>query len=551
MTDRRLREAAIAGSLANLWYMDLWNVWQRSYDPGRLYYPLRGHAHGHAFEWAMLLNILALGATLYGLQRLGHHAGERLGCPRLNRYFVFAAWTVLLFRIGLDRHLMAALFSARLGQFVKSNLPAYLLSQPVIAAAGVALVCGLGLVRKWVSITAVVETVLLLLLPLPAVALLGAAVSDAGTPVLHAPAPLAPPTAHAARARVVWIVFDEFDSRFLFDNLTSALSLPALEAFRDSSIEATDVIPAGINTLDVMPTLLTGTPVRVDGLDADGPRVPTPRGFIPWASSPTIFSEEKGRGLNSAIIGWLHPYCRLLGSFLSSCHDYALPEHTGPTEIWKDYADSRGLMKTVEKQLAFDAGLFSGFLHFEHYSVNADAEFTAIVRRSHLDGFTGSLPRALRAACDPSLDLVLLHLPVPHPFGIYDPAHKKLSTDPKSGYVDNLFLTDDVVAQIRTEMQKAGLWERSAVLITSDHFLRESAWGDTVAWDREVQRVTSARPPRNIPYLLKMPGQNSHLVYKSSFNAVVTRYLLQEILHGEVTSAEEAVHWLDSYGRKR
>ena len=110
---------------------------------------------------------------------------------------------------------------------------------------------------------------------------------------------------------------------------------------------------------------------------------------------------------------------------------------------------------------------------------------------------------AMRDAADASLNLVFLHLPVPHAPYLYD---RFTYTYPKrylgaGSYYDNLALADVFLTSIREAMTEAGLWDQTTVLVTSDHP------------DRMSLSVDGKDDPR-VPFLLKMPNQSSAATYE-------------------------------------
>lgn len=50
-----------------------------------------------------------------------------------------------------------------------------------------------------------------------------------------------------------------------------------------------------------------------------------------------------------------------------------------------------------------------------------------------------------------------------------------------------------------------------------------------------------------VPFILKMPGQQSGIAYDRPMNTVLSGDLLLEILTGAVPSGQAAVQWLDAH----
>jgi hypothetical protein len=69
-------------------------------------------------------------------------------------------------------------------------------------------------------------------------------------------------------------------------------------------------------------------------------------------------------------------------------------------------------------------------------------------------------------------DFVFLHWPIPHPFGIYDPATGRVGAHAESNYFDNLLLTDRTIGEVRQILESQGVWDEATVILTSDHSLR-------------------------------------------------------------------------------
>ena len=152
---------------------------------------------------------------------------------------------------------------------------------------------------------------------------------------------------------------------------------------------------------------------------------------------------------------------------------------------------------------------------------------------------------ALRLVADPALNVVYLHYPVPHMLTIYDRDTKGFSTDDTNNYFDNLLLVDRTIGEIRAALEKAGLWDRTTLLITSDHPLRLDIYRNSPEWGVEQENTVLRAPERFVPYLLKLPGQKQGIEYSKPFNSVITKDFLLAILSRKITSAKEAVEWLD------
>ena len=87
---------------------------------------------------------------------------------------------------------------------------------------------------------------------------------------------------------------------------------------------------------------------------------------------------------------------------------------------------------------------------------------------------------------------------------------------------------------LRHAIEAAGLWDRTAVIISSDHGWRTSVWRGGPNWTSEDERV-SRGPTMGVPFLLKLPGQTTEICYDKRFNTVVTSRIIGAILEGSLT----------------
>jgi len=345
--------------------------------------------------------------------------------------------------------------------------------------------------------------------------------------------PKAPPAIarKALRSRVIWLVFDEMDYQIAFAKRPDKLQLPEFDHFRRQSIFASQAYPPGETTAISMPALITGKhvaktdPVSPSRIMITFTGSPEP---VSWSSQPTLFSEARAAGFNSAVVGWHIPYCRVIGESLTSC----AWQESGPTTL------SEGMFSTVESLV--DTIPLSSVLEFR-LGIRQMLD-----RRNHLKLYTGILESAKRAVVDPDLQLILAHLSVPHPPGIYNRHKDEFQRDGGSSYLDNLHLADRVLGELRRAMEDAQIWEDSVVLVTSDHGLRTETWRGTYAWASEDETLPSQTDHR-VPFMLKLTGQEHSLEYNAEFNTILTHDLLLALLTRELTGTDNVANWIHRY----
>jgi hypothetical protein len=157
------------------------------------------------------------------------------------------------------------------------------------------------------------------------------------------------------------------------------------------------------------------------------------------------------------------------------------------------------------------------------------------VRRLSAQRFAEVREMAIRTATDGRFGLVLLHLPVPRPPGIYDRATGRVTpwnfTGPDGGYLDNLVLADQVIAELRRGIERMRLADRTWIVVSSDRWWRGSK--------REDGRVD-----HRVPFLVRPPdgGRTAHV--DAPFSTLVTHDLVLAILRGSISDTGSAAAWL-------
>ncbi|MBB5315982.1 arylsulfatase A-like enzyme [Edaphobacter lichenicola] len=145
---------------------------------------------------------------------------------------------------------------------------------------------------------------------------------------------------------------------------------------------------------------------------------------------------------------------------------------------------------------------------------------------------------------EPSANFVLLHMPIPHPGGIYN-RHTGSFAVSHPTYIDNLALCDVYLAHVRHELEENGTWNNSALVIMGDHSWRvHMGWGKSREWTEE-ERIASDnvtfddRPA----YIVKLPGQTTPAHIDEPFESIRTRELFDKLLTGQIETPEQLSAW--------
>ncbi len=313
--------------------------------------------------------------------------------------------------------------------------------------------------------------------------------------------------------RVVWILYDELDQRLAFSNRPKDTQLPELDRVCAESLQATNAFPPGTSTIISLPALTTGRyvisakPASSDELNIFYANATAP---VEWSKQSTVFSSARELGFNTALVGWYHPYTRLFAPSLNYSKWYPYPP----------YQPARG--ETV-----------LGSMLTQIWSLVSPLQ----QRRMQIDLYRKSLENARALVRDGRYGLVFLHLPGPHYPGIYDAAKDAFTLTSFSltrGYFQNLQLTDKTMGILRSDMEQVGQWDRSWVIISSDHW-----WRDARRYDGQLDY--------RVPFILKAPGKNQPMIYGATLNTVISKDLVLAILRREISTLPEAAAWLDTH----
>lgn len=339
--------------------------------------------------------------------------------------------------------------------------------------------------------------------------------------------------------RILWLIFDELDARLAFTARPASLKLPAFDRLRQESFQATNAFPPGSHTLQSLPALLTGQmvsavkPVSPDELLLT---IPQQQATVPWSRQADIFTAARAAGFNTALVGWYHPYCRIIGARLNACYaepasqliDSARFSLTGNL-----LAQERGLLYLLPMPMA---------ARTTTRALNVNA-----LRAGHLNDYRILCAQAKSAATNPTFDLLLIHLPVPHPPGVYDRTTGAFTTTGASSYLDNLALADRTLGELRQAMEQAGTWENANVILSSDHWWRTDFWDKHPFWTNADQLLAAGGGDHRVPFLVKLARQQTPSTYAAAFNTVLTHDLILALLNGQITDAAQLKTWLDAH----
>ncbi len=340
-------------------------------------------------------------------------------------------------------------------------------------------------------------------------------------------------------ARVLWVIFDELDYRAAFAARPSSVNLPELDRLRGESIVAANAYPPAKWTMMSLPALITGRLVseaRPSGygelaLKFDGANEPAP-----WSAQPNVFARARAIGATVGVVGWYHPYCRVFGNDLTRCSITAVANEMD--------ARSRSLSRSMFEHLRMISLIGAPALReVLPKSIRSDKR----MRLEYVESIKRIGQESAAAAADDGLSLALIHFPAPHWPCQYDRRRDDFTLDEGCNYFDNLKLVDRTFGEMRRAMERAGLWDDTITLVSADHWWRTDIWPKAQSWTEEEQAVVSGNVDQRVPFFLKLKGQKGSVIYRPSFNTVLSQDLLLALLSGELTTPSDVTAWLDRH----
>jgi arylsulfatase A-like enzyme len=339
--------------------------------------------------------------------------------------------------------------------------------------------------------------------------------------------------------RLVWLIFDEMDERIAFTERPASLQLKELDRLRAEATIATNAFPPAGHTSQSIPALLTGKLISAVKPVSPGElllTIPAEDVTTGWSTQPNVFSDARALGLNTALAGWYHPYCRVIGDSLTKCNWEAASQRVDTSRL--------SFTTTLLRQETSLLGLIPmpSSWRPKHFEKSLETD-----RAGQLADYIDLLKQAESVASDTQFGLTFIHLPVPHPPDIYNREEGRFDNSGEDSYLDNMALADRTLGEIRKTMEAARVWDSTTVVLSSDHWWRVDYWGDKTFWSAENASVSTPRVDHRVPFLIKLAGQKEASTYSAPFNTVLTHDLILDVLSGKISTSSQVHAWLDAH----
>jgi Sulfatase len=347
--------------------------------------------------------------------------------------------------------------------------------------------------------------------------------------------------------RIIWIVFDELSYQQTYEHRYPGLQLPAFDALAAHSTVFTNATPFYIFTEVVLPGLFAGKPF--DKIRSTPAREPLLHSEVTgrWQTfnqHDTVFQDALNAGYSTALAGWDNPYCRIIAAVLDSCYwAYHRP--------WNNMLPSETVLFNTRVLAAESVPWVLTILpdrvrrHLLRFTQTPTRQSHFISdQESHIQDYLDLDARSDQLLRDRSYSFVLLHLPVPHPEGIYDRRSGTFSMRPTS-YLDNLALADKCLAGILQTLKQTGQLDSSTIVLMGDHGWRTIAvWRTSTAGTPEEKIASNSGQydPRTV-YLVKLPNQTTSAHIDAPYQTVNTRKLFDAVMSHQINTPADLSTW--------
>jgi membrane-anchored protein YejM (alkaline phosphatase superfamily) len=165
---------------------------------------------------------------------------------------------------------------------------------------------------------------------------------------------------------------------------------------------------------------------------------------------------------------------------------------------------------------------------------------------AHVQEYRNVMARARGLIDNDQVNFVFLHIPAPHPPGIYDRQRHTL----RSGgtYLDNLVLADDTLGALLKDIDATPSASRTTVIVSSDHSWRIPLW-KPADWSAEEERASGGRFDDRPVLLIHFPGQNSENDVSSAQPELLEHDIIAGMLLGNLNNFDDLAAWVKKYGR--
>ncbi|MES2205267.1 MAG: sulfatase-like hydrolase/transferase [Pseudomonadota bacterium] len=308
--------------------------------------------------------------------------------------------------------------------------------------------------------------------------------------------------------KVIWLILDEWDYNYTFKK-SHIYHLKNLQNIVNHSIFLENAFPPARDTTASIPALILGK--MIDDINRQGPghmdiKLHNQKSWIKYPPQDNIFSTLKKNSFTVSLLGNYHPYCHIFKQLdYCSSIDINVPQSL----IFRNNIKSLSSIKTITDFLYRES-----FLSVPYITEESIYLLPSILARQD--------------------NLFFAHLNLPHPPSgeLKKPFEKTYPT--LNDYDYNLLVMDDLLGKIVNQLHQQNSKKSSTYLIlTTDHWLRSNAFPS--------EGHNETQP---IPFIVKNFNDPQFIAIKKPFNTMHTRFMIENILLGNLKSNAEISTWI-------
>ncbi len=340
------------------------------------------------------------------------------------------------------------------------------------------------------------------------------------TTTQQAPAQPPPPRDHPL---LVWVIFDELSYDQLFEHRARDLDLSSFDALRNISTLFTDTQPAGLKTVKIIPSLLTGhvvDDIKFSFQNRFSVHYAGLHGWHPLDGSETVFADARANHWRTAAVGWYNPYCTIYADALDDCYWMNLDKIDAPMAqqkpFWQNtFAPLQQLVREVRSPSRADRDLCSFDVRQRLHT------------HQELERHAFQLLRLDQA------DFVFLHFATPHSPNIWSRSDDAYTEWCDSSYLDNLALVNRELTRILATLKASPRWKDTTLIVQGDHSWRVPLWNWTPTWtdedDHASREIFDTRPA----LLIHQPGQLKPHTDSNPWPIIQVHDVIDQVLHSQ------------------
>ena len=299
---------------------------------------------------------------------------------------------------------------------------------------------------------------------------------------------------------ILYFLFDEWSYGRTFVNGQPLVSFPNVARLVNQSIVFHRALSPGVTTNDSLPYLLGQNMTRQD-----------------YRIKNNIFQTAHSNHWNSAIVGTHLPYAYWFKNEVDACIQAS--SYKVPNPSFLDNLRTHMVLAQLQP-LGFWNKKWAKSIYDSH---------EALVQRARVAFLHEQAIRTFKKIGNKTFSY--FHYPIPHPpfIGfVSETKDRNQNISDVEKYHGNIKLTDKILGELMANLKKQGLWEKSLIIITSDH-----AWKEDPFYDQLEEGNQKGALRRHVPLFVKFPYQSKRRDVYSTMPLTRVKEFLRDVLKGQ------------------